>query len=135
MAVTVKKPERSPRSIIPPASMGLLAEVKKIVAENPDSVKERHALNGFTALHYAAKIGHRAMAEFLVGAGSDLYAEDMLGRWPVDIAYGTGGIDLIDAIERATYPENRETRYDMFDDGDDNDGGGAVRPLRPKPKP
>jgi hypothetical protein len=132
MTVSLEKPEKQTESIIPPASFGMLDRVKTIVANNPLSVHERHDINGFTALHYAARIGHVAMAEFLIGAGADLYAKDFRGRWPVDISYAIGNYDVIAIIERATYPENRETRFDVFDS---DPAGGSVTPFTPKPKP
>jgi ankyrin repeat protein len=132
MNVTVDKPEEKTESIIPPASMGLLDRVKLIVAKNPQSVHERHDINGFSALHYAARIGHGAMAQFLISSGADVYAADFRGRWPVDISYAIGNYDVIEVIERATYPENRETRFDVY--GDDDDGP-KITPFPSKPKP
>jgi len=111
--------------------MGLLADVQQIATARPDSVFERRSSNGFTALHYAAKLGHTAMVSFLVNSGADLYAEDVYGRWPVDISYGRGNQIATNILEKATYPENRETRFDMFDD--DDDGGAPVQPIGPKP--
>jgi ankyrin repeat protein len=52
------------------AALGNLARVQKLLATNPDSVRAFGAF-GFTALHYAAHLGHVECTRALLDAGAD----------------------------------------------------------------
>ena len=38
---------------------------------------------GSTALHYAARAGNLAVVQFLIGAGADVHAENIMGQTPL----------------------------------------------------
>jgi ankyrin repeat protein len=55
------------------AALNRLPRVRQILRERPEAVLE-HGADGFTALHYAAHLGHADVARALVLAGADLAA-------------------------------------------------------------
>jgi uncharacterized protein len=62
------------------AALGDLARVRAILATSP-AVARAFAADGFTALHYAAHLGHLEIVEELVRAGADVRA---VAKGPID---------------------------------------------------
>ncbi len=79
-----------------PVSDYLLAFPKAVAVFDPTAA---------TALHCAARLGHLDLAQLLLARGASPFAADNRGRLPVDLACGSGNIDLIEFLERVTYPE------------------------------
>ncbi len=66
-----------------------LAKVKALLKENPDLVFSQNEV-GWTPLHVAAALGHKDVAELLLGNGADVNAQDKKGRTPLDGAAKNG---------------------------------------------
>ena len=61
--------------------------------------------DGFTALHWAAKLGNREVAEILIAAGADIEATTRLGsHMPLHVAAAAGQADVTEALLKAGAP-------------------------------
>ena len=61
--------------------------------------------DGFTALHWAAKTGNRAVAEVLIAAGADIQATTRLGRhMPLHVAAAAGQAEVAETLLQAGSP-------------------------------
>src|SRR3954451_13198482 len=96
--------------LIEAARLGIVEEVKLILHQNPELVRERDE-TGATALHYAAFYGRRDAVRLLVEAGADINATDAQfsatpAGWAIEYLRPMGaflGIELSDlayAIEK-----------------------------------
>ena len=56
---------------------------------------------GQTALHLAARRGDVAISRMLLGAGADPLARDAAGATPLEIAEGSGGLELVESLRAA----------------------------------
>ncbi|MBU0638688.1 MAG: ankyrin repeat domain-containing protein [Planctomycetes bacterium] len=76
------------------AELGDLARVRELLARAPHSLEARNDA-GRTALHAAARHGHAAVVEFLVGQGAEVDARDNSQRTPLHLAAYFGQRDVI----------------------------------------
>lgn len=61
--------------------------------------------DGFTALHWAAKLGNRGVAEVLIAAGADIKATTRIGsHMPLHVAAAAGQAGVAEALLRAGAP-------------------------------
>ena len=61
--------------------------------------------DGFTALHWAAKLGNREVAEILIAAGADIEATTRLGsHMPLHVAAAAGQAEVTEALLKAGAP-------------------------------
>jgi len=70
-------------------------------------VNFRHKINGWTALHWAARRGHKTVVEVLLKYGADPQLVDAQGRSPADVASDPTIIDLLggrNQDEKSTEP-------------------------------
>lgn len=81
-----------------------LEPVRSYLAAHPNGVTAFDPKTA-TALHCAARLGHLELAQLLIARGANPLTTDNRGRLPVDIACASGNIDLIELLERITYPE------------------------------
>ena len=66
--------------------------------------------DGFTALHWAAKTGHRDIAEVLIAAGADVRATTRLGgHMPLHVAAAAGKAGVVEALLEAGAPADAMT--------------------------
>lgn len=65
--------------------MGDLDAVKMIVQSGKVNVNNQHKMNGWTALHWAAKRNHSVVVAYLITSGSDENLADFSGRLPGDV--------------------------------------------------
>ena len=61
--------------------------------------------DGFTALHWAAKLGNREVAEILISAGADIEATTRLGsHMPLHVAAAAGQAEVVETLLKAGAP-------------------------------
>lgn len=94
---------------------GDLARVKELVEQGTDiDTKDE---GGWTALHWAASIGHRGLAEYLIANGADVNAKAKDSSTPLHRAAQTGNIDtaalLVDKGANINVGEGYETPLEI----------------------
>uniref|UniRef100_A0A0G4GEY0 Uncharacterized protein n=1 Tax=Chromera velia CCMP2878 TaxID=1169474 RepID=A0A0G4GEY0_9ALVE len=84
--------ETAERRLFVASASGETVAVRSLLAEGAQVNFRNADQDGRTALHAAARGGHRETAEALVEWGADLKIEDQFGRTPVDLAeFGSEG--------------------------------------------
>ncbi|OMJ69560.1 hypothetical protein SteCoe_32678 [Stentor coeruleus] len=108
---TLQKSERN--NFFHPKSEHFLKEVKsgninnviQMLIDTPDLVKSSDSTNQ-TALHWACKRGHKDIVQFLISNKASIYAVDIMGRIPEQIALDKGHNEivlLINGIKRKSH--------------------------------
>ena len=83
-------------SIHTAVQLGNLAKVKVFVEEDADiNVKDD---SGFTPLHYAARGGHKDIAEFLIANGAGFNTKNNAGQAPIDVAVERNHRNLVQLL-------------------------------------
>ncbi len=62
------------------------AEIVELLLDKGADVNEKDDESGFTALHYAARLGKRNVAEILIARGGEIDAKDKQGHTPLYVA-------------------------------------------------
>lgn len=75
---------------------GDLLEVKKLVSQGV-SVNSKNPINGWTALHWAAKRGHLTLVQYLLSAGADKDSANAKGEKPLALTNNPEILQLLDA--------------------------------------
>jgi hypothetical protein len=89
----------APLSLCTAAMLGLTGEVRKILAEDGNRVRERGA-HDFPLLWYASFGGERAaIAELLIDAGADVHA-GMLGHGSTELARKRGHNQVLEVLRK-----------------------------------
>lgn len=90
----------------------------------------RDAANGRTLLHMAVTTGSVDIACALVAAGADIRAADAFGITPLAIAYSTGNVAMVQALEKAWAELSEGERKRGNSTLDDTDDGMSVTTQR-----
>jgi len=78
---------------------GDFAKVRQMVEADPTAVRQRDAVFGATALHWAALKGHTQIVIYLVSQGADVNAPNGKGETPVKVAERAGKTDVVDFLK------------------------------------
>ncbi|KAL7538282.1 hypothetical protein ACHAWF_006043 [Thalassiosira exigua] len=70
-----------------------------ISTPSPDDIDDQDEYCGYTALHYAAALGHLACAKLLLGNGANANLRDDDGKTPLDIATLAQNCDAIQLLQ------------------------------------
>ena len=77
---------------------GMMADIKRILADHPDAIHWVDDRSGMTALHGAAAQCKTEVIKFLLEKGSDINARDDKGRTPLMHGAGNGGKTHVQAL-------------------------------------
>ena len=77
---------------------GNLAEVKSLLAENPQLVNAKDDQKSSTPLHKAAANNHKDIVELLIATGAQVNAKDKLGSTALHWAAYNGHKDIVDLL-------------------------------------
>lgn len=89
------------------AAIGDLDAVKAIVQTGKANVNHQHKMNGWTALHWAAKRKHSVVVAYLITSGSDENLADFSGRLPGDVTDDPEVRNLLKVSESQLPPSSR----------------------------
>jgi ankyrin repeat protein len=82
------------------AEAGYMGRLKTVLKEDPSLIAKRDFLYRRTALHWAARNGHLAAAEFLLAQGAPVDVRDKARKTPLDHALAGGHSDVADLLRR-----------------------------------
>ncbi len=86
---------------------GNVAAVRAALADGADV--NRPAADGTTALHWAARLDERGLAELLIAAGAGATAANAFGVTPLALAAVNGSAEMLDTLLRAGAEPNAAT--------------------------
>ena len=77
------------------AAHGNFKKLENLLKEYPSLAKKKDFVMGYTALHWAAKLGRTDIVKFIMGAGVDIQSKSHGGYTPLHIAAMSGRDQVI----------------------------------------
>lgn len=81
-------------SILEAAAQGDITTIMSLLGDSK-KLNKTHDIQGFTALHLAARNGHKDTVEFLLKSGMPIEAKSKDGFTPLHVAANSGHLDLV----------------------------------------